>query len=290
MVRIYTVAYASIHLAGLMDASDEIFVLALEESWIPGAEATRYGRTWRISAPHEAGDNRRGGRIGFFKPGELQTLDWDEEAQDFRRGVATSGVIVPFVIDIRARRVAFQLESGQVRPNSFTGALQDVLNEHTDTYEWAVTPLVHRMPYEDWVREIVDVVTEFTFRLERPNPHYGDRAHIREMIEDLRLYVATVKGQGANIDTDDDLFQEYMDHVRHNYGSAKLKGRERSGQVSEWMSAQGGSVPAQSRVESEAEDEVPEEELVRALDTLGVATEADEDERLDEEEEYDETT
>ena len=270
MPRKFRIGFAEMELVGLFDVEDTTFREALDESWVPGAEVTRYGRTWHLSAPHEAGPDRLGGRIGFVRESELTTVEWDPASKDFLRGEAPSGVVVPFVVDLDTRRVSFQLEAGQVRSTSFAGAFAGALNAADTAYEWRVTPLVQRVPYEEWRRRM-EVVTEFRFRLERPNPHYDDREDVERLIEELRLTVGTVAGQGENIDTENPLFEEYLDHVRADYGRAVLKGRDRSGDEEEWLSDQGGSVPAiaQAEVTDEEAVEVDEEDLVDALDNVG---------------------
>ena len=60
----------------------------------------------------ESGPNYRIGRIGFVTEREQITLFFDEDAMDFRRGVAPSGAIVPFGIMTIDGTIAFQLRAG----------------------------------------------------------------------------------------------------------------------------------------------------------------------------------
>lgn len=75
MARTFRIAFATIELIGLFDQGNGIFWDALTESWVPGAEITRYGRTWHLSAPHEVGPGRLGGRIGFVHEGDVATVE-----------------------------------------------------------------------------------------------------------------------------------------------------------------------------------------------------------------------
>jgi hypothetical protein len=269
---------------GLMGTSPDTFLDALSEAWTPGAEVSRYRRTWRLAAARVVGEGRLAGRIGFTREGGLETVAWDDEVKDFKKGEASGGVVVPFVVDLSRQRVSYQLVSGQVRPTSFTGALEGALNE-ASPYDWTVTPLVQHLAYGEWLAEI-DVVTKAKFVLKRPNPHYANRKDVQHLIEGLKAQVATVTVKGENLDTDDDLFQEYLDHVEQNYGNARLSGRTRAGEPRTWFSDGGGSVPAVLPVQvDENASEVDDEQLVEVLDEVGETSEVGRDEDFDDDDE-----
>lgn len=268
MSRTYRVAFAEIEPLGLLAVEQPLFEAAFRESWRPGAQVVRYGRQWRVSAPHDV-ENATSvltGRIGYVREDEIATLEFDEEAMDFRRGAAPSGAVIPFAVDVEQRRVGFQLVPGQVRTASFTGALESVLNLSA-TYRWRVRPLVRKVSFEVW-RRSVDRVTEFNFRLERPNPHYADDDKVEEIIEDFNAEVVRVSGKGEDVDEGADLFRQALDHtLNRHYGRAVVRGL-RDEHETEWRTTDDGTVPAIERVESENEEELPEEELVPLLETV----------------------
>lgn len=273
MSRNYRVAFAAVELEGIFASEPVTLSAALRESWKPGTSVTRYRRQWRISRPHDREDGVLTGRIGFVRENELATLDFDESSNEFRRGQASTGDVVPFAVDTTTGRVGFQLLSGVIRPASFTGAFESLLNL-SDTYQWRVRPLVRKARFDEW-RASVDHVTEFNFRLVRPNPHYADDVKVEELIEDLRAQVVRVSGSGEDVDEDSDFFRQALDHTLRNYGRAVIRG-ERNGDESEWRSAEAGTVPAIARIESEDEQELPEEELAPLLDNIGEVLEDDE--------------
>lgn len=173
MSRTYKVAFANVELRGMFGAAAGVYRQALLADWQPGARTTRYNRTWRISAPHPHSEDVLTGRIGFVSEDELDTLEWNEGQQDFVRGQASGGIVIPFAVHAPRRLVAFQLVTGQVRPTSFTGAFESLLNESRSPYLWSVQQLVEQADYRAWAAS-VERVTYFSFRIEKPNPHYHD--------------------------------------------------------------------------------------------------------------------
>lgn len=286
MPRIYKVAFAAIELAGLFAAEQSTFEDALREAWSPGSRVTRYGRTWRISAPRRQPGDVLSGRMGFVREDEVATLAWDEKRKDFVRGEASGGVVVPFAVDLDRRAVAFQLVSGQVRPTSFIGAFEGLLNAG-GTGQWSLQQLVERFDYERW-SESVERVVGFRFRIERANPHYHDNDMAEQLLEDLRLAVASIQGRGADVADDSPGFVQLLDHVRRQYGGGIVRGTEPDGHESEWRSTDGGIVPAIERVESDDEEELPEDELPGLLDRILERREALYAEPADDQEDADE--
>ncbi len=60
-----------------------------------------------------------------------------------------------------------------------------------------------------------------------------------------------------------------MDHVRREYGAARVSGVDDNGLLSEWKSTDGGLVPARSRIDSDTdEDEIPDGDLLESFGAL----------------------
>lgn len=270
MARTYQVALASIEIDGLFAVDAE----TLGTSWVPGTTHTRYSREWRLSRPEQEEEGARWfGRIGFVKPGELTTLAWDADQMDFVEGVAPGGVVVPFVVDLDSAVIAYQLRAGLVRGQTFTGALESLLNVE-GTHKWRVSPLVFRRSYEAW-KDSVERVTSFSFRLELPNPDWVDRPLVEDIVGELDTEWTRLSGvatEGGSIDTNADLFRQALDHtLNRGYGHARLEGRDAQGNPSEWRAVKelGGVIPAATRVEAESDEmEVPKDSLSDALGTL----------------------
>ena len=73
----FRISHAWIQLEGLGEhGSPEYFRSALDQSWVAGAQVTRYTRTWRLSKRTKPGEGLRTGHLGFVEEGELSTLHW----------------------------------------------------------------------------------------------------------------------------------------------------------------------------------------------------------------------
>jgi hypothetical protein len=177
-------------------------------------------------------------------------------------------VIVPFAISSATGTIAFQLVPSVVRTTTFTGALQSLLNSSGGPYAWRIVPLGRLAEFERW-RQSVDVVTDAYFRLELPNPSWDDEPQVEALMTQLRALVATIRAKaaaGESLDSEADLFQQLLHHVRQDYGRAAVKGRDANGEETEWRSVGGGTVPLKKSFEVEAEeDQVPEPTLLDAL-------------------------
>lgn len=267
MPRLFKVGFASCVIDGMFGQMQDL-AGALRESWRAGTTTTRYGRTWYLAKPEIDTDRQVWtGRIGFLRESDVSTVLWDEAAQDFVRHNVPGGVIVPFAITTPDSLAAFQLRPRDVRPTTFTGALQSLLTTGSRTYSWRVRPLVVHTGFEQW-RVRVQRVTDFRFRLERPNPHYHDNDAVESMIESLSLQVATLRGQppeGQTVNTNSTTFRQMLDHVRLSYGHGVVRGEELDGQDSEWRSTDGGVIPTTRSVESSDEDEIDTEDLIAAV-------------------------
>jgi len=266
-IRTYTIGYARARLEGLF--ADVGLAQAVDDCWKPGLAVTRYGRRWFLSKVLDSGPNYRIGRIGFVSEREQITLIFDEDAMDFKRGVAPSGAIVPFGIMTADGTIAFQLRAGIVRESTFIGALRTLLAEARREYIWEVRSLAEATTYDEWLPR-VERVTNFDLRLERPNPHYHGDEIAELIIERLRLEYARLTGverPGEGIDVRSDLFLEALDHVLRDYGRVSLRALDRQGVESVWVKLKGhvGSVMARRRREAVGGEDAPLEIIREAL-------------------------
>ena len=169
MAREFQISHAEIRPSGLgAYGTADYFRDALEVAWVAGTETTRYDKTWRLSKPISHGENLWAGSIGYVREGDVSTLDWDEEEKEFVRGEASSGIVVPFVIDGEHKLVTFQLFSNRVRKKTVTGNLQALLNENR-TYYWTIKPVSLSIDFDSW-RDTVDGISKADFLLKHPNP------------------------------------------------------------------------------------------------------------------------
>ena len=212
------------------------------------------------------------GHIGFVVDGKLATLDWDDKLNDFIRGEASSGTVIPFLISIRDENclVSFQLIPGEVRPNTVTKNLQSLLNKE-GTYCWTIDPLSFRSTLKQWLRS-VNRISKFNVRLTPPNPDWTGREQVKGLVEGLNAKAANIIAKAGNegsIDTDSDWFRQAMDHVRQGYGKLVLDGSDnRTGDTSRFIETdEGGIVRGIDRVSaSDDEVEVTAEDLRQAQD------------------------
>jgi len=102
---------------------------ALLKALVPGTAYPRYGRMWRLARYQREGDYVLG-RIGFTRTTGV-TEHWNDELEDFEVVAQTEGATAPYVIDVHRLQMAFQLRPGIIRPRTFTGAMQALLNEAT---------------------------------------------------------------------------------------------------------------------------------------------------------------
>jgi hypothetical protein len=147
----------------------EPFPDAIRQSLAPGTSYWRYTRLWRMGQWQEL-DGLLYGRIGFEAP--AMTEVWNDEIADFEEAAFHGGTTAPFVIDLSDQRVAFQVRPGVIRPTTFTGALQALLNTTSVLARWRVHPDTYEVDWPTWLRS-VDRVLQLRIRVERPNPHYS---------------------------------------------------------------------------------------------------------------------
>lgn len=264
MSREFQISHAELVQEGLGEHSlGEYYSRTLQESWRPGAEVTRYSRTWKISKATEMDAGLWHGRIGYVREGQFSTVDWDEGNKEFVRGEASSGVVVPFLIDTENGLVSFQLIPGEVRKNTVTSNLQALLNLQ-DTYRWKITPCLYRQTYSQW-RSSVSRVTTLSTVLELPNPSWTGRQKIQDLIEGLNAELVRIRARASDdrsIDEQSDWFREAMHHVRQGYGKVDVIGTDReTGTESRYVeTAEGGAVPVidKSPADSDALEVTPE--------------------------------
>jgi len=91
------------------------FDAALKGSLHPATAYARYTRTWRMGRWRED-DGLILGRIGFESRGV--TGRFHEEEGDFEPAALTEGATSPFVIDVASQRIAFQVRTGVIRPQT----------------------------------------------------------------------------------------------------------------------------------------------------------------------------
>ncbi|MGH2970454.1 MAG: hypothetical protein ACRDK0_15535 [Solirubrobacteraceae bacterium] len=151
---------------------------ALEAALVVGTRIERYGRVWRMG-PWKREGQAIVGRIGCESAGINELCD--DEAQDFREGTRQLGLMSPFAVNPATLRVAFQVRGRDIRVKSFTGALEDLLNEASPADRWRVEREFREIGFEEWARTSVERVAFIRATLERPNPHYAGRERIEEM-------------------------------------------------------------------------------------------------------------
>jgi hypothetical protein len=211
----------------------------------PATLIERYNRVWHMGQVNR--DERFiYGRIGFEAAGD--TTLWNETLQDFEEVVLPQGKTSPFAVDLDELRVAFQLRTPFIRPKTFTGAFQSLLNEAAGELRWQMQQEVTVVSWEDW-RRSVSRVTAIRFTLERPNPNYAGRRRVEELIEGTNtamlntiLRAAPEDLDGLNVDNE--FVQESLEHVLVGNGSATAEGEEieeREAHFTSWSSRQGGS-------------------------------------------------
>ena len=269
MAKEFRVSHAEIWQEGLgRHGTSDYFRSALQTSWVAGTQVTRYSRTWRLSRSRQE-DGFWLGHIGFVKEGELETLAWDDSEKDFIRGAASSGIVVPFIIDDVNRVISFQLIPGAVNRKTVTSNLEALLNEE-GTYRWRIEPISYSMDFDAWEQSVARV-SRINARLTYPNPDWTGRDNLESIMDGFNAEVVRLIAaaqEDSSLDTGSDWFQQTMDHARHGYGRAEVSGTDRTtGTESKYfLTDRGGVVPAISRVAAndEAENEVSIEELREA--------------------------
>lgn len=189
---------------------------ALLDALVPGTPVDRYNRTWRMG-PFSRRDGFITGRIGFERAGAVTEL-WDDSTGDFRVSRLREGSTSPFAINLSTFTVAFQLRSSLIKRTSFTGALQDLLNESSPYDSWQVDPLLDQVSFDTFIAR-VDLVTELRFRLDLPNPDFAGRPLVEQIVEGTGSQLVEVVMKGDDIEVTDDVVRQMVDHtVQRGYG------------------------------------------------------------------------
>ena len=222
----FRISHAWIQLEGLGEhGSPEYFRSALDQSWVAGAQVTRYTRTWRLSRQTEPGEGLRAGHLGFVEEGELSTLHWDETGKDFIRGEASSGVVIPLLIDDiprmgdTRRLISFQLLPGAVRPMTVASNLQALLNTKK-THIWKITPISVQKSFDQWVSTVEGVAT-FNVRLTYPNPNWTGRENVEGLVEGLKAETVTIRAK-AFVETINGGSVPIIDRIRSSHESLEV--------------------------------------------------------------------
>jgi len=150
---------------------------------------------------------------------------------------------------------------------SFTGALQALMNEASPDDRWRVDQELEAVPFEEWVGS-VDRVVALRVRVERPNPHYGDRQRVRDLVEGANARMAEVAWSADpealdGLDTNEPFIRETIDHsARHGAFSAS---GERKGKRTHWGSDQEAAAEQRVIDADPTTREVPTDSLRKEL-------------------------
>jgi hypothetical protein len=220
--RVANIAFAHVEARTLYPEKTSFGDLLLE-SMVTGSRIERYQRFWRMGRP--SFDQEKGfvsGKIGFQRENGSTEL-WDDQAKDFVEGTLAIGAASAFAIRISDGRIAFQLRPGNIERQSFAGALEDLLNE-SGTYDgWKVVADTTPARFNDFV-SAVDRVTKVTVRVNRPNPHYGGRDQVEQLIEGAEAEFARLLVEGNQLATGAGLLSQAINHVAAGYGSMTAEG------------------------------------------------------------------
>jgi hypothetical protein len=217
------VAFARIYSGDDPDQGEQIPLIGVQDalltSLVPGTTVTRYGRTWHM-ARYEVEDDFVIGEIGFDA---ATSPAWVEETKEFL--VVRPAQVAPFAIDLERMRVSFRLRGNAIKPGTFQGNFEALLNKAGSSYDFRWTVRlegVEQPPWEEWT-ERVDRITEVTATLVRPNPHY-DFEEIERMFEGADLSEGTIRGKGDDIKTDGGgIIQAAIEYVLNGYGRLRAK-------------------------------------------------------------------
>jgi hypothetical protein len=237
------------------------YAAALEDSLTPGKTVVRYERLWRMTR-HTTDDGWIFGRIGFENPATGEIGVWDEATKDYRS--IQPGQIVRYAIDVGARRVGFELKSGVVRPGTFQGNFQALLNRESP-YRWRVhLEGVAQPPWEEW-RAWISRLTKVSLKMERPNPRYPGEL-VEHMFEDAKLAAATIGASGDDIDIDDSELLRQAFALAQTHGHIRAEGVVGpEAKKEEWRSEEEGAVERDTAKRDPDTQEIPPDEFKRVL-------------------------
>lgn len=233
---------------------------ALVESLVPGTKVTRYDRVWHM-ARFSREDGWIHGRIGFERAD--QGPMWNEAEQDFVEATVLQAQAVPFVIDVPTMRMAFQLRGTTIKPGTFRGNFQGLLNEARPSYRWVVRlEGVQQPPWEEW-REIVSRVIELRVHMEKPNPRYPGR-EVENLFEQSKAAAADLvlkAPENGDINLDAEFVLQAIQLAQEHGRIAATGVVEEEGQLRKepWRSTLEGAVATESvRANPETGEALPE--------------------------------
>lgn len=238
---------------------------ALLQALAAGTTISRYGRLWRMAKPHPQDERWIHGRIGYERAGEQVEL-WDEDAQDFRITQLPAGRTSPFALDLFTRLVAFQLRPRDIKPQTFVGAFQALLQEAEPQMQWRVEHMFHEVAWDEFVSRVR--LVHLRIRMQRPNPRYpGQR--VETLVEGtgarvLDLAVQVPVEDTGELDPTDDLIQQAIEHADNDYGSYAAVGETLVGRLRRmirWRSYGRGVALEDTAPVEEATSEVTGEDL-----------------------------
>lgn len=208
----------------------------LRKALVPGTRLEHYQREWILGQVVDEEDVIFG-KLGFERMATGSRFD--TEAQDFVTQQREDGTYSLFAIDVNGLRVAFQTRGQTIKPQSFVGALQALLNTASPTERWRVEHDRTEEQFASWLGR-VRRIERVKVRVERPNPNYHGRDKVESIIEGLNAEVAELSAKAdpddpQGLDRQDDLLQQLVGHA-DRYGSVDARGEDDEGQRVEYHS------------------------------------------------------
>lgn len=252
--KVGRIAFARIYSETLHGHLTEELMKAL----VPGTQVEHRQREWILGRVVDAGDIVNG-KIGFERTGSGSRFD--REVNDFVNQAREDGTYSLFAIEVDTLRVAFQTRSQTIKPQSFVGALQALLNHASPTERWRVEHDRTDEEFTEWLARVARI-ERVRVKVRRPNPRYR-HDKVETLIEGLNADTAELKAKAApddpqGIDRNDDLLQQLIGHA-DRYGSVDARGVDQEGHRVEYHS---------SRKTEEVEVEVDPETKDVPLETL----------------------
>lgn len=201
----------------------------LREALKPGQSVQHYQRTWILGQTTES-DGVIFGRLGFERASS--GTRFDRETRDFVTERRADGTYSVFGIAVAEMRVAFQTHGQTIKPQSFVGALQALLNESSPTERWRVEREYTPQTWQTWLAD-VERIDKIKVRVRRPNPDYQGRSKVEGLLEGLNAEVAELQAKAdaddpQGIDPRDDLLTQLIGHAE-SYGAVDARGEDAAG-------------------------------------------------------------
>lgn len=231
----------------------------------PGSAVEHYQRRWILGQISEI-DGVITGKLGFES--RATGSRFDAELRDFVVDDHEVGTYSVFAISLEQMRVAFQTHGAVIKPQSFAGALQALLNQTTPTERWRVEREQTELSWEQWIAR-ARRIDRVRVKVERPNPNYHGRRRVEGLVEGLNAEIAELAARAdpedpQGLDRHDSLLEELIGHAE-SYGSVEAQGSDDAG-----ASIRFSSGPRAEEVEVEVDPEtrdVSVEELRRHLES-----------------------